>query len=367
VNAALSPDPETGENLDHIRDSAEQATSLIRRLLSFARPADGARTSVEVNAQVRDIGRLLQPLIGEAISFELRLDPGVGFVEADASEIGQFLMNLAVNARDASQPGGTIAIRTRRVDLREPKPCYSGPLPAGSYVGIAVSDTGSGMDDEALERLFEPFFTSRGASGGTGLGLALVYAIVRRSGGDLVVESRPDHGTCIEAFLPRLDAPLLTRAEPLASRPEPGGGETVLVVEDQERVRAATARVIRSLGYRVLEAASAEAALEMELTLDAAIDLLLTDIVMPGMQGPELAGRLLSRRPRLRVLYLTGFADRAFGPNGSPDHPVLIKPVGQRVLASRLRAVLDAPPPVGAVPGSGKASRAARRGSHALP
>lgn len=345
ISASLTPDRETGENLDDIRESAEHATSLIRRLLSFARPADSARTSVEVNPQVRDIGRLLQPLIGEAITFELRLDPDVGFVEADASEIGQFLMNLVVNARDAITHGGSISVRTRRVDLSEAKPCYSGALPPGSYVGIAVSDSGAGMDGETLERLFEPFFTTRAPDGGTGLGLALVYAIVRRSGGDLSVESDPSRGTTIEAFLPRLEAPALDRAPRAAEAPQRGGRETVLVVEDQERVRAATARVIRALGYRVFEAGNAEEALELEQKLDHRVDLLLTDVVMPGMPGPELARRLLERRSDMRVLYLTGFADRAFGPDGSPDHPVLIKPVGQRVLASRLRAILDGPAP----------------------
>lgn len=341
LGSALDPNRTTGEHLDHIRESAEHATSLIRRLLSFARPADSARTSVEVNPQARDIGQLLRPLIGETISFELELDPDSGCVEADPSEIGQLLMNLVVNARDAIHEDGRISIRTRRIELAEPRPCYSGPLPPGSYVGIGVCDDGAGMDEETLSRLFEPFFTSRGPDGGTGLGLALVYAIVRRAGGDLSVESRPSEGTRIEAFLPRIEAPVSVQAPGAAALLEHTGGENVLVVEDQARVRAATARVIRSLGYRVFEAGDGEEALELERGLDVPVDLLLTDIVMPGMQGPELARRLLSRRPQMRVIYLTGFVDRAFGPEGSPDHPVLIKPVGRRVLASRLRSVLD--------------------------
>jgi PAS domain S-box-containing protein len=363
LTAAAPVDPETAESLDHIRQSADHASSLIRRLLAFARPADGARTTVELNGQIRDIGRLLGPLVGETITFDLDLDDEAGFVEADTSELGQLLMNLVVNARDAIRYDGAISIRTRRVDLAEPRPCYSGPLPAGSYASLCVEDSGIGMSDETRERLFEPFFTTRASEGGTGLGLAMVYAIVRRAGGDLEVAGRKGGGTRITAFLPRLDAPE-TEAEVRATESRVHRGqETVLVVEDQDYVRAATARVVRSLGYRVLEAGSGEEALEMERTIDTPIDLLLTDVVMPGLKGPELARRFVEQRPVCRVLYLTGFADRAFGPGSSPDHPMLIKPVGRQVLATRLRALLDDP----AAPDEGRAGAAGRNGAGAGP
>lgn len=332
-------------SLEHIRDSAEQATDLTRRLLGFARPAQSSETCVEVDAQVRELGCLLRPLVGESVDFDLALAADGGHVEVCQAELAQLVMNLVVNARGAVGDNGTIRISTRDVEFHEPYACHSGSLSPGRYVGLSVSDTGCGMDEETRARIFEPFFTTREDAGGTGLGLALVYGIVRRATGDVWVESKVGAGTRVEALLPRVAAPV--RAARAAGQ-DPGearGSETVLVVEDQPNVRLAMSRIVRSLGYRVLEARSGDHALEIERSLDERLHLLLTDVVMPGMQGPELARLLVARRPALRVLFLTGYAGQAFAGERTPDHPVLYKPAGRDVLAAKLRAVLDSPAP----------------------
>jgi CheY-like chemotaxis protein len=201
------------------------------------------------------------------------------------------------------------------------------------------------MDEETRARIFEPFFTTREGDGGTGLGLALVYGIVRRAEGDVWVESTLGVGTHIEALLPRV-APAVAATAPQGPPPaDVRGDETVLVVEDQANVRSAMGRVVRALGYRVLEATCGEHALELERSLEERLDLLLTDVAMPGMQGPELARRLRQRRPGLRILFLTGYPGQAFSDVRVPEHPVLYKPAGREVLAARLREVLDAPAP----------------------
>ncbi len=339
----LGADPLASKLLGQIRESAGQAISLTRRLLSFARPTKAEIEVVDLNAQVEDVARLLRPLVGEDVDLELCLEPEAGCVEADRSEIGQVLMNLVVNAKEALPRGGSIWVETVRLDLREPKIASGGTLPPGPYIGLSVSDSGAGMEPAALERVFEPFFTTKTGSGGTGLGLAMVYAIVRGAGGDVVVASEPGRGTRVEVLLPRVDGAEPDAESEACSAPVACGKETLFLVEDQAGVLRVTARLLRSYGYRVVEAGSGEQALELERSHEGPVHLLVTDVVMPGLRGPELAREFLARRPGTRVVYLTGYGGEHFDLGVRPDHPLLLKPVPGNVLAAKVREVLDQP------------------------
>jgi PAS domain S-box-containing protein len=349
--------PIVGQHLRQIGESADEATRLVRRLLGFARPVQETPGPVDVAARVQELGRLLRPLVGEDVDFELRADPRTGWVEADASELGTLIMNLVVNARDAVEPGGRILVETRHVEFEAARPCYAGTLPRGSYVQISVEDSGSGMDPETASRIFEPFFTTRGAQG-SGLGLAFVFGSVRRARGDVSVISSPGSGTRIQVFLPRSEP---TQPSPQLEPPQdlPRGSETVLLVEDQANVRTTTARSIRSLGYRVIEAESAERALEIEGTCTEPIELLVTDVVMPGMSGPQLARLICKRRPRVRVLYVTGYAADAFRSGGPPEGLLLRKPYRHSAMAAHLRAALAGDAPAADASGAARVAPAA--------
>ncbi|MDJ0849309.1 MAG: ATP-binding protein [Myxococcota bacterium] len=339
----LGQDPLASRLLGQIRDSASQAIELTRRLLSFARPTKAEIEIVDLNAQVEDVARLLRPLVGEDVDLELCLEPGAGCVEADRSEIGQVVMNLVVNAKEAVPRGGSIWVETVRLDLREPMVAAGGTLPPGPYLGLSVTDSGAGMEAEDLERVFEPFFTTKSESGGTGLGLAMVYAIVHGAGGDVMVSSEPGRGTRVEVLLPRIDGVAPDTEDETPSRPVACGKETLFLVEDQPGVLRVTARLLRSYGYEVIEASSGDQALALERGHEGPIDLLLTDVVMPGLRGPELAREFLARRPGTRVIYLTGYGGEHFDLGVRPDHPLLLKPVAGNVLAAKVREVLDEP------------------------
>jgi two-component system cell cycle sensor histidine kinase/response regulator CckA len=333
------------EDVQEISRSAHRAAALVRQLLAYSRKQVLQPRRVDLNAIVRDMGAMLRRVVGEPIQLRLDLDPGLGHVTADPGQLEQVIANLGVNARDAMPRGGTLTITTSNVTGRGVTAAADEGVPAaGPLVSLAVTDTGIGMDDEVRGRLFEPFFTTKELGRGTGLGLATVYGIVRQSGGHIQVRSRPGEGSSFTVYLPRAEAPRPARGALAAAAPVSGGSETVLVAEDEEAVRHLVCRVLRAKGYRVLEARHAEAALELAAAAAEPIDLLLSDLVMPGLGGRALADRLLNARPGLRVLFITGYAAEAVERQGRlpAGHGLLEKPFTADQLAHKVRETLTA-------------------------
>jgi signal transduction histidine kinase len=321
---------------------AERAATLTSRLLAFARRQPLAPKAINLNKLVGGLSDLLQRTLGETIELEIVSAAGLWHAHADPAELESALMNLAINARDAMPDGGKLTIETANVSLDEKYvSTLVEPVPSGQYAMLAVSDTGQGMEKETIDRVFEPFFTTKEAGKGTGLGLSQVYGFVRQSGGHIRIYSEPSEGTTVKLYLPRdlnAEAPAYER---IASDAD-GGSETVLVVEDHEGLRDYSAGVLRELGYRVLEAPDGQAALEL-LRERPEVDLLFTDVVLPGLNGRELADRALRFRPDLKVLFTTGYTRNAIVHNGRLDDGVYLitKPFTFDGLASKVRKMLD--------------------------
>jgi len=333
------------EELDVIRDAATRARDLIRQLLAFSARQVLQPMVVDLNRLVKDIAKMLRRLIGEDIVLETALAPGLGAVRVDTGQIEQVLVNLAVNARDAMPQGGRLTIETGNVEVDGTRAPPVQGVATGRYVRLQVSDNGAGMDVEVQAHLFEPFFTTKPRGKGTGLGLATVYGIVRQSGGHIGVESTPGRGATFRIYLPRVDAPLDPTGEPHPVAAPAAGNETVVLAEDERLVRVLAQKVLERAGYRVLVAAGGAEALALAERNDGPIHLLLTDVVMPEMTGRELARRLTSLRPGLRVLYMSGYADEAVAQHGvlDPGTAFLQKPFTPEALAKKVRGVLDAP------------------------
>ena len=307
----LPPGSRTREDVDEIQRSATRAAGLTRQLLAYSRRQVLQPEVLDLNVVVSEMDRMLRRLIGEDIELVTILGPHLGRVMADPGQIEQVVLNLAVNARDAMPQGGRLTIRTANSD---------GPAVGGAptpRVLLSITDTGIGMDDRIRSHLFEPFFTTKEVGKGTGLGLATVYGIVRQSGGSILVESAPGRGSTFTVYLPRVDEGSFTRAPAAASAP-PAPGDTprrsaaahILLAEDETRVRLLTQRVLESRGYRVLSATDGQMALQLASDPELRLDLLVTDVVMPGMSGPDLARRLRQTRPGLPVVYMSGYADQ---------------------------------------------------------
>jgi CheY-like chemotaxis protein len=287
--------------------------------------------------------RLLHPLIGENIELHTQLAPDLGRTRADAGQIEQVIMNLVVNSKDAMPSGGKITIRTTNAQLNneDARREYSYIQP-GQYVVLSVADTGEGMDKETQLRIFEPFFTTKEKGKGTGLGLSTVYGIIKQSGGYVLVESEPRQGTTFRIYLPRVEDALEATGPVGASRSQAGGSETVLLVEDEESVRQLVRETLELKGYKVLEADNGEAALKIVSGYSGTIDMLITDVVMPGMSGRELSARLCKSCPQTKVLYLSGYTEDAIVHEGviDPDTAFLQKPFTLQMLARKVREVL---------------------------
>ena len=335
-------DPLRGD-IEEIRKAGQRAASLTRQLLAFSRKQVLDPKVLELNRVAADLEKMLRRLIGEDIDLLQVLAPDLGLVKADSGQIEQVIMNLVVNARDAMPSGGKLTIETANVELDEEYAARHVGVKPGSYVLLAVSDTGCGMDAATRQRLFEPFFTTKEKGKGTGLGLSTVYGIVKQSGGNVCVYSEPGKGTTFKTYLPRVleeQAPMVTTRT--QERPAVGT-ETILVVEDEEAVRNLTARILRAAGFKVLVAShGGQALLECE-KFPGEIHLLLTDVVMPQMSGPELAARLDKVRPGLRVLYMSGYTDDAIVHHGvlAPGTKFIGKPFNAVDLALKVRDVLD--------------------------
>jgi len=340
---ATPPEDGRREDVEEIKNAGRRAAELTRQLLAFSRRQVLAPKVLDMNTVVSQMDKMLRRLIVEDVELVTQLAGDLGPVSADPGQLEQVLLNLAVNARDAMPRGGRLTIETANVFLTEEYSERHHRLPPGQYVLLAVSDTGVGMDEATQKHLFEPFFTTKEVGKGTGLGLATVYGIVKQSGGYIWVYSEPGHGTTVKVYLPRVSG----AAEPLpvaAATPElRRGSETVLLVEDAPPVRSLARKSLESYGYTVLEAADGPAALELSAGHARGIDILVTDVVMPGMSGRELAERLAPARPAMRVLYTSGYTDDAMVRQGVLRAGVafLQKPFIPETLARKVREVLD--------------------------
>jgi nitrogen-specific signal transduction histidine kinase/CheY-like chemotaxis protein len=343
VIQGLHPADPARELLTVVLRAGERSAVLTRQLLAFSRQQVLAPRLLDLNAVVADVEKMLHRMIGEDVDLSLSLDPELGAVLADPGQIEQVLLNLAVNARDAMPTGGRLTIETRNVEL-DPDFARTHPgAPFGQHVYMAVTDTGTGMTAEVQSRLFEPFFTTKGLGKGTGLGLATVYGIVQQSDGYVEVTSEIGRGTRFMIYLPRLQSAVGAASVVSAIESPPKGSETVLLAEDDDGVRTLSRRVLEECGYTVLHAASAEEALETAEHYPSPIDLLVTDVVMPGAGGRQLAEGLRATRPGLKVLFLSGYTDDAVVRHGILHASVnfLQKPFVPALLALRVREVLD--------------------------
>jgi len=330
------------EDLLEIRLAGERARDLTRQLLAVARRQVSAPRVIDPNAVVKESERLLRRLLGEDVQVAVALAPDAWRVRIDPSHLQQIVLNLAVNARDAMPRGGKLTIETSNVDLDDVAVALRPGVRPGLYLLLAVSDTGHGMSPETLAHLFEPFYTTKAAGTGTGLGLATVYGIVAQAGGHVWVYSEPGAGSTFKIHLPRCTEPAV-RPTPAPRRPAPRGSEVVLAVEDDPQVREFTLRALREGGYRVLSAADGREALALSRSTPDRIHLLLTDVVMPEASGRELATELSRERPDLRVLFVSGYTQNAIVHHGVLDAGInyLAKPYTATLLLERVREVLD--------------------------
>jgi CheY-like chemotaxis protein len=313
-------------------------------MLTFARRGIISPKVLNLNDIVREAEAFLQRVMPENIRLVTALAPDLWHVYADPTQIEQVILNLALNARDAMPEGGVLTIETANVILDDSYVSRHAEVQAGEFVLLAVSDTGVGMDERTLARVFEPFFTTKETGKGTGLGLSTCYGIVKQAGGSIWVYSEPGKGTTFKVYLPRTLQTPAPSAEQTAQRKARTGSETILVVEDNDDVRAVAVESLRLHGYRVLEASSGEEALQLMSNLTEAVHLLLTDVVMPGMSGAELALELHQRYPHLKVLYTSGYTENVIVHHGVLNEGIafLPKPYRPAELAQRVREVLDA-------------------------
>ena len=347
----IGPENSTRRELEQIKKAGDRAHSLTRQLLAFSRRQMLQPKVLDLNAVVTNLEPMLQRLIGENIELVIELKPGLGQVKADPGQIEQVIMNLAINARDAMPQGGKLLLDTDNVELDEAYALQHIPTQPGSYVRLAVSDTGCGMDAATQSRIFEPFFTTKEQGKGTGLGLSTVYGIVKQSGGYIWVYSEGGQGTTFKIYLPRVVAPADSVPPVTHWSSLPQGRETVLLVEDEPEVRWLVRDMLQHLGYTVLEARHGIEAQVLSIQHAGPIHLLITDVVMPQMSGREIAEQLTSEHPETKVLYMSGYTDDAVVRHGvlAAEIAFLQKPFTPEALARKVREVLD-----GQTSGSGR-------------
>jgi signal transduction histidine kinase len=339
----LADDDPVRHNIDGIREAGERAASLVRQLLAFSRKQVLQPKTLDLNSVILNLQKMLPRMIGEDIELKTSLHTGLGKVKADPTQIEQVIMNLVVNARDAMPRGGNVTIETANIDLDEAYAHEHVSVVPGHYVMLAVSDNGSGMDLETQRQMFEPFFTTKETGKGTGLGLSMVYGIVKQSGGNIWVYSEPGHGTTFKIYLPTVEGEAFVKT--VARYDSQPVHETVLLVEDDDGVRKLLLNVLEQEGYIVIPASSGAEALKMCAIHDAPIHLLITDVIMPGMSGTQLANQLVRTCRDTKVLYMSGYTDDAIVNHGvlDPDVAFLQKPFTPGGVLSKVREVLNSP------------------------
>ena len=340
----LPKDDPRREYLEEVRRAGERAAALTRQLLAFSRKQAMQPRVLEPVAVLRGMEPMLRRLISEQIELVFELPPSVGRIKADHSHLEQAIVNLVVNARDAMPTGGRLTIEAAEVEVDAKHRSEPIELAPGPHARITVSDTGVGMDEATRARVFEPFFTTKGPGRGTGLGLSTVFGIVKQSGGAITVRSQPGHGTTFQMFFPRTSEPRTSEAGGRPLLRQTPGGQTILLVEDEPQLRRLLASILRRSKYEVLETPDPREALAMADAHPGEIHLLLTDVVMPHMNGKQLADRLAVRRPKTRVLYMSGYTQDIIVHHGVVDESVsfLAKPVTPDTLLAKVEAVLKA-------------------------
>jgi two-component system cell cycle sensor histidine kinase/response regulator CckA len=343
------------EEINEVRQNSVRAAGLVRQLLAFSRQQTLQPKVLALKDTLTELSMLLRRLLGERCELKIDHEAGLWTVRADEGQISNAIMNLAVNARDAMpREGGTLTIRTANHSLSKPRPIGTALMPAGEYVQIDIADNGAGIPPENLSKIFEPFFTTKPTGQGTGLGLSTVYGIVKQTGGFITVDSGLGKGTTFSIFLPRhiveIGAPVEASAAPeteTQALADVTGQDTVLLVEDEEAVRSFAARALRMRGYTVMDASSGEAALDIVRSHQGTIDLLVTDVVMPNMDGPTLVRAAKRLRPEMRIIFMSGYAEEAFRKSEDRDENMhfLPKPFGLKQFVAKVKEVLsDAPP-----------------------
>jgi signal transduction histidine kinase len=340
--ADLDPDDRRQADIAEIQKAGESAAGLTRQLLAFSRKQFIEPTLLDLNVVVAEMRTMLERLIREDVKVRLGLRPDLALVKADRGQIEQIIVNLAVNARDAMPKGGTLTIQTANVELDEHYAATHLAARPGRYVALTLTDTGTGITPEVKAHLFEPFFTTKEPGKGTGLGLATVHGIVTRGGGSVNVYSEVGHGTSFEVYFPRADVGEAVVDVPVPVARPRAGSETVLVVEDSDGLRELAKRMLERRGHKVLVAANADEALRL-FEGNGSIDVLLTDVVMPGASGPELTKQLVGLRPGLKVIYMSGYTEEAIVQHGvlEPGIAFLHKPFTSETLGRKIREVLD--------------------------
>ncbi|MHC4200363.1 MAG: ATP-binding protein, partial [Planctomycetota bacterium] len=342
VMADLAPDDPRYKSVEGIKQAGERAAALTHQLLAFSRRQVLNPTVIDINGVVSDIDGMLRRVLGEDITLVAVLDPELGRVKADRPQIEQAIMNLAINARDAMPRGGKLTIETGNVELGDDHPQGGPAVPAGPHVMLAVRDTGCGMDEETRSHIFEPFFTTKKPGEGTGLGLSTVYGTIRQSGGVMRAYSEPGRGTALKIYLPRVEDAARPEEAGQAEPGPRGGTETILLVEDDDSVRGLVAVELRDRGYTVIEATNgAEAVLKGKLH-EGAVDLLVTDVILPDRNGREVYDGVLAVCPGVRALYMSGHAERHVVHRGvlDPGTCFLAKPFTDDELAAKVREAL---------------------------
>jgi two-component system cell cycle sensor histidine kinase/response regulator CckA len=340
--SALAPADHGRRKIEQIDRAADRAASLTRQLLAFSRMQVLQPRVINLNSVVEEMGKLIPRLIGEDVELVVRTATDLGAIRADASQMEQIIMNLAVNARDAMPNGGRLIIETANADLDRAYNTVHPAMQSGNYVLLAVSDSGIGMDAETQAHIFEPFFTTKEQGKGTGLGLSTVYGVVKQSGGFIWVYSELGKGTSFKIYLPRVDQPVEQGEAALPFVEAPRGTETVLLAEDEQDVRDVAREFLESAGYTVIQARDGEDALRVAARHSGQIKLLVTDMVMPGMTGPQLAARLREKHNALAVVYMSGYSEHSAAEAAPPGSPVrlLTKPFSRSAILRAAREVL---------------------------
>jgi len=340
----LGQDGNLNQNVEDILEAANRAAALTGQLLAFSRKQVLQPRVLNLNNVVTGIEKMLRRLIGEDIDLVSIFDPDLGAAKVDPGQIEQVIMNLVVNARDAMPQGGKLTIETANVYLNENDVRRYAEVSPGPYVMLAVSDNGSGMDTQTLSHIFEPFFTTKPRDKGTGLGLAMVHGLVKQSNGHIWTYSEPGQGTTFKIYFPRVEEPLEALPSKVNSSETPHGDETILVVEDNDALRALISHFLRSKGYKVLEARNGKEAIRRTEECEGPIHLMLTDVVMPEMRGDQLAAHLKPLLPQMQVLYMSGYTDNAIVHQGilTPGLTFLPKPFRLPDMLSKVRELLSA-------------------------